>query len=440
MRFLDDPGTREDRSAFVPTVAARYLELRGSGLVLSTLDLERIRRWEASGVPLDVALRSLDRAHAAWMAGGRAQRRRPFPLERVESEIESALATLRRRGLPLATPVSTAAPAPDYAEPFPSASDHSEPEEGIPTPMENEEFRPLSSAIKSVVEDLHARAVQAGFPAPPAAAPASSCAHCHGRGYRLGTDGAHAVARLCTCERHCAACGGRGFLVHARDGYEFSERCACQSLPQRVAAYNAAQLPARFWDKTFDNFYVGHDAPRAIRDAKEAFRDFALGKGPSRLGLGLIGGPGRGKTHLLAATLATLALERGVRCRYVEISFLFADLKAAISDPRARATVDKIDELAQVDVLAIDELGKGRGSTFEEEVLDELIGRRYNNEKPTLFATNHPLEERPGEPFGESLLSRVGPRIFSRLHEMVVFLELPARVDDHRLLLRKMMR
>src|SRR5690606_3742650 len=101
---------------------------------------------------------------------------------------------------------------------------------------------------------------------------------------------------------------------------------------------------------------------------------------------------------------------------------------------------DKIDELAQVDVLAIDELGKGRGSVFEEEVLDGLIGRRYNNEKPTLFATNHPLEERPGEPLGESLAARLGPRFFSRLHEVVVFLERAAKANGHRLLLRKMMR
>lgn len=424
----------------MPTVAARYLELRGSGLVLSTLDLERIRRWEERGVPLDVALRSLERAHEAWMAIGRANRRRPFPLGHAEAEIESALGVLRRRGLAAPPPPSTAAPSTGYAPPIQPTNESSAPEGEPPTPMESEEFRPLSHSIKSLVEEIHEAAARAGYLPDPDPEPQATCSACQGRGYRLGTEGAFAVARLCGCDRRCDACGGRGFLVRMRDGYEFSQPCACQSLPQRVAAYNAAQLPARFGDKTFDNFYVNRGDPKAIHDAKEAFRSFALGKGPSRLGLGLIGGPGRGKTHLLAATLAALTLGRGVRCRYVEISFLFADLKAAISDPRARATVDKIDELAQVDVLAIDELGKGRGSVFEEEVLDELIGRRYNNEKPTLFATNHPLEERQGEPFGESLLSRLGPRIFSRLHEMVVFLELPVRADDHRLLLRKMMR
>lgn len=431
--FDDSTGRpRDGDAAFVSTIAARYLELRGSGLVLPALDAERIRRWAERGVPLELALRSLERAHSTWMAGGRANRRRPFPLGLAEQEIERELGERRRRGLGTAPSASTSLPADDYAPGHPKAQSDERPS------MENEDFRSLKNPLKNLLEEVQRRVEKAGPLPPPVTA--SFCSRCQGRGYYLGTEGARAVAKLCSCERHCTACGGRGFLILERDGYEFSQRCACQTLPQRVAAYNAAQLPARFWNKTFDNFYADPaEYPKAVMDAKQACMDFAHGR--LRHGLGLIGGPGRGKTHLLAATLATLTLERGVDARYVEISFLFADLKAAISDPKARATVDKIDELAQVEVLAIDELGKGRGSLFEEEVLDELIGRRYNNEKLTLFASNHPLEERPGEPFGESLQTRLGPRIFSRLHEMVGFLELPAKASDHRLLLRtKMMR
>lgn len=431
MNRLDDFTGDGGNAAFLSTVAARYLELRGAGLVLSSLDAERIRNWAERGVPVELALRSLERARDRWRAGGRARRRRPFPLRLAEQEIERELGKRKRRGLGEAPLRSTSAQSSGYpARPLSNPSDPR-------SSMESDDFHTLANPIMSLLGQVQKKLERTG--PPPERQRASNCPSCRGKGYFLGTEGSFAVAKLCGCERYCEACGGRGFLIREQDGYEFSKRCECQTLPQRVAAYNAAQLPARFWNKTFDNFYVTRDDPRAISDAKEAFYNFAHGQGPS-LGLGLIGGPGRGKTHLLAATLASLTLKRGVRARYVEISFLFADLKAAISDPRARATVDKIDELAQVDVLAIDELGKGRGSVFEEEVLDELIGRRYNNEKPTLFATNHPLEERDGEALGESLLARLGPRIFSRLHEMVVFLELPAKASDHRLLLRKMMR
>ena len=46
-----------------------------------------------------------------------------------------------------------------------------------------------------------------------------------------------------------------------------------------------------------------------------------------------------------------------------------------------------IQPLSEVEVLAIDELGRGRGSAFELETMDELIARRYNAGRVTLFGT-----------------------------------------------------
>ncbi|HZA49191.1 MAG TPA: DNA replication protein, partial [Myxococcaceae bacterium] len=112
-----------------------------------------------------------------------------------------------------------------------------------------------------------------------------------------------------------------------------------------------------------------------------------------------------------------------------------------------------IGPLTEVDVLAIDELGKGRGSQFEMETMDELIARRYNAGKTTLFATNYGLlpEHKNtgsrGAPAGyrntaaeakgagrepELLRERVGERIYSRLCEMCDFIEMPLDTPDHR--------
>ncbi|MGC4115886.1 MAG: hypothetical protein QM765_15095 [Myxococcales bacterium] len=97
-----------------------------------------------------------------------------------------------------------------------------------------------------------------------------------------------------------------------------------------------------------------------------------------------------------------------------------------------------------VAVLAIDEIGKGRGSAFEMDTLDELIARRYNAGRTTLFATNFSLASETGktgyvdpvefERQTQSLLrGRVGERIYSRLHEMCHAIEFPAgKVKDHR--------
>ena len=98
-------------------------------------------------------------------------------------------------------------------------------------------------------------------------------------------------------------------------------------------------------------------------------------------------------------------------------------------------------------MLAIDEIGKGRGSAFEMDTLDELIARRYNSGRTTLFATNFSLAAETGGKGGggyvdpvefeqrtQSLLrAKVGERIYSRLHEMCHAIEFPAgKVKDHR--------
>ena len=71
--------------------------------------------------------------------------------------------------------------------------------------------------------------------------------------------------------------------------------------------------------------------------------------------------------------------------------------------------------------MVIDELGKGRGSDWELSVLDELISKRYNAKRTTMFTTNYGIEgpAKTGDsPASESLVERVGVRIHSRLMEM----------------------
>ena len=78
--------------------------------------------------------------------------------------------------------------------------------------------------------------------------------------------------------------------------------------------------------------------------------------------------------------------------------------------------------LVTLPVLVIDELGKGRGSEWELGVLDELISKRYNAHRTTLFTTNYGLESSAKSTEAskgfESLQERVGSRIYSRLIEM----------------------
>ena len=73
-------------------------------------------------------------------------------------------------------------------------------------------------------------------------------------------------------------------------------------------------------------------------------------------------------------------------------SHLLADLKSGFD--RGVGASSLLDPLVQVDVLAIDELGKGRNTEFEGTVLDELVSRRYNAAAPIIGTTN--LSGAPG--------------------------------------------
>ena len=233
--------------------------------------------------------------------------------------------------------------------------------------------------------------------------------------------------------------------VGARD-YEVLSPCVCRVLKQRVEQYNLTAVPGVLAHASFENYRPYSQAQDHARQLTTRFTsDYRKGQGSRGF---VISGPvGTGKTHLLAAALAHLALEVGEATRYVEISLLYATIRRGFQENKSGGEI--IGPLSEVDVLAIDELGKGRGSAFELETLEELIARRYNAGKTTLFATNYSLEPHPHgtKPAGwrstedvkaaanrdpELLRERVGERIYSRLCEMCEFMELPQDSRDYR--------
>lgn len=271
---------------------------------------------------------------------------------------------------------------------------------------------------------------------------------------RFESNGSHALAVIGASPVGCELCLGSGRRPYERDGYRFVEPCELEQQRRMAARYSAARLPALYAGKDFDSLVP--EFPQ-MATAIEATRRFCMGFEPGKTtrGLLLTGPVGTGKTHLLCAALGWLTLEMGVSCRYVENSFLFSEIRQGFS--KGMSSLDIVEPLAAVAVLAIDELGKGKASPFELETIDELISRRYNAGRPTLLASNHPFGERSGAPgspntpnspnalypdrsrvapppaLGEvPLLERVGVRVHSRLSEMCEVIELPQSAPDHR--------
>jgi DNA replication protein DnaC len=270
-------------------------------------------------------------------------------------------------------------------------------------------------------------------------------ASCQPKGFVVERLGDHAVARPESRIEDCVTCGGVGLISQTVTDngrkYQVSSPCPSQKLKGRLQLFNEAHLPAVHAQATFETFKpYGNEQDYALRTA----RAFAIGY-PTDRGFVLSGPVGTGKTHLLASALKFATIEKGVRAAYIEISLLFATIRRGFNEGKSGGEI--IGPLSQIDVLAIDELGKGRGSPFELETLDELIARRYNAAKVTIFATNFSLkspEERPTSGYVKTedskaegkesklLCDRVGPRIYSRLCEMCDFVEFSAATNDFR--------
>jgi len=273
---------------------------------------------------------------------------------------------------------------------------------------------------------------------------AAACTACQGTGYLVEQVlGQTARARRCACQAECPRCQETGYVLVQQGAGAVAQVCACRHLDERIRLFNRVGIPAAVANASFESFKP-YSADQAT--AKAVAEDFARkfrADSPTK-GFLLYGKPGAGKTHLLVAALRYLALEKGVSARYVEFMLLLSDMKAGFSSGQSHMEILK--PLLAVPVLAIDELGKERGTDWERSMLDELISRRFNSGLTTLFATNYFLEptvvpEKPGayrstrsadfqrEAESMTLSQRVGDRIYSRLHEMCAFQKLDPGVD-----------
>jgi DNA replication protein DnaC len=207
---------------------------------------------------------------------------------------------------------------------------------------------------------------------------------------------------------------------------------------------NAAEVPARYKDASLKAFSNNTgNCQVVVQKVQDWIRQF---KNSGSKGL-LLGGPvGVGKTFILAS-IAKALVARGVGVKFVDFFQLLAEVKAGYGEHKSEMSI--INPLLDVDVLLIDELGKGRNTEFELTILDQLVMGRYNANKAIVASTNCLFQEtspsyaynvaldRASSPHGNfesdsygTLESRVGKRIYSRLMETTIILEMKG--DDFR--------
>jgi DNA replication protein DnaC len=160
-------------------------------------------------------------------------------------------------------------------------------------------------------------------------------------------------------------------------------------------------IPKRFQSATWENFT--RPTPK-IEEVYEKARKWTLDfiyNHERRQSLIFIGPPGVGKTHLACVMLRSLALNL-FRVRYAsQHDIMCAVRREKIWDIRAT-------EIADYDLLAVDEVGLGYNPEHDALLLYQTINARYEKKRPSILVSNLTFKE---------FCAYAGERTLDRLRE-----------------------
>lgn len=176
---------------------------------------------------------------------------------------------------------------------------------------------------------------------------------------------------------------------------------------QRLEAMiEEAAIPARFIGRSFDNFKATTQEQRAALQASQKYADTFSER--SKRGDGLIfgGQPGTGKSHLATAIAQAIMPEH--QGLYVTCMGMIRAVRNTWRKDSERSESQVLSSLAGVDLLILDEVGVQYGTDGEQNIIFDVLDRRYRELRPTIILTNQ-------SPTG--LRDCIGERTYDRLRE-----------------------
>jgi DNA replication protein DnaC len=242
----------------------------------------------------------------------------------------------------------------------------------------------------------------------------------------------------------CSICFGTGTRIDSEKG---ATACSCQTSSRSGRMFRAARIPARYADCSLDNFIR---IPNSSQDEAFLFACRLVLDYPAiDRGLLFMGPAGVGKTHLAVSIMKGL-LSKGFAAVFYEFGSLLKEIQDSYNPVSKTSELRVLAPVYQADLLVLDELGATVPTDWVRDTMYQIINKRYNDKKLTIFTTNYLDEPRINAGANEwetprtfskkvnadriremtTLEDRIGSRLRSRLYEMCH--ELRIEGDDYR--------
>jgi DNA replication protein DnaC len=235
----------------------------------------------------------------------------------------------------------------------------------------------------------------------------------------------------------CPRCEGTGWRSVTTGADRRVTRCDCRLQDRAQALLAAARIPKRYEHCELSNFEF--EGPyRSLGPARMAACKFVEEYPLDKIGLLLVGGTGRGKTHLAVGIAKALIREKGAACVFYDYADLLKEIQNSYNASVEASELSLLRPVFEAEVLILDDLGSVRPTEWRWDTVRLILNTRYNDSRTTIITSNFADEPAAKNSDPDAVVSRsfsaasaaraaarddtlgdrIGERMRSRLHEM----------------------